>query len=163
MQAAVHLAQQVSAVALVVSTVSGGAARAAAKYRPRLPVIALSEDERVRRQLALEWGVVPGVAAAAAARRSRSTRNLMLERGRGPSAACQPGDVVVLAYGPPEAGPSATSFLAVRTVLSSTASRAAAAAGRERRVISSPTARSGTSAMRASSIAPPAGMPWRAR
>jgi len=28
-----------------------------------------------------------------------------------------PGDVVVLAYEPPEAGPSAASFLAVRTVL----------------------------------------------
>ena len=32
----------------------------ASKYRPRPPVIALSEDQRVRRQLALEWGVVPG-------------------------------------------------------------------------------------------------------
>ena len=66
MQSAVHLAQQVGAAALVVTTVSGGAARAAAKYRPRPPVIALSEDQRVRRQLALEWGVIPGAAAAAA-------------------------------------------------------------------------------------------------
>lgn len=60
MQSAVHLAQQVSAVALVISTVGGGAARAAAKYRPRLPVIALSGNERVRRQLALEWVAIPG-------------------------------------------------------------------------------------------------------
>ena len=115
MQAAVHLAQQVSAVALVVSTVSGGAARAAAKYRPRLPVIALSEDERVRRQLALEWGVVPGWLPPLPPSIEEHA-NVMLERGR-TVGHLSPGDVVVLAYGPPEAGPSATSFLAVRTVL----------------------------------------------
>lgn len=114
MQSAVHLAQQVGAVALVVYTISGGAVRAAAKYRPRLPVIALSEDESVRRQLALEWGVVP---AAMPARPSSAEdhRELMLERARevgGLSA----GDVVVLAYGPPELGPAQTSYLAVRTI-----------------------------------------------
>jgi pyruvate kinase len=114
MQAAVHLAQQVRAVALVVSTVSGGAARAAAKYRPRLRVIALSEDERVRRQLAMEWGIVPGWLAPRPAD-IEVHRASMLERARevGGLAA---GDVVVLAYGPPEAGPSETSYLAVRTI-----------------------------------------------
>lgn len=114
-QAAVHLAQQVGAVALVVATVSGGAARAAAKYRPRLPVIALSEDERVRRQLALEWGVVPG-ALPPLPGSIEEHAEVMLARAR-IVGDLQPGDTVVLAYGPPDAGPSATSFLAVRTVL----------------------------------------------
>ena len=81
MQAAVHLAQQVDAAALVVTTVSGGAARAAAKYRPRLPVIALSEDQRVRRQLALEWGVVPGRLPPRPAS-AEELAALMLERAR---------------------------------------------------------------------------------
>ncbi len=115
MQSAVHLAQQVSAVALVVSTVSGGAARAAAKYRPRLPVIALSGDERVRRQLALEWGVIAGWLPPLP-ESIEEHASMMLERGCAVGG-LSPGDVVVLAYGPPEAGPSATSFLAVRTVL----------------------------------------------
>ncbi len=110
-----HLSQQVGAVALVVATVSGGAARAAAKYRPRLPVIALSEDERVRRQLALEWGIVPGGLPPLPGSIEEHADTL-LERGR-IVGDLEPGDVVVLAYGPPDAGPSATSFLAVRTVL----------------------------------------------
>ena len=115
MQAAVHLAEQVDAVALVVATVSGGAARAAAKYRPRRPVIALSEDERVRRQLALEWGVVPGLLPPLPPSIEEHAE-VMLHRAR-EVGDLSPGDTVVLAYGPPEAGPSATSFLAVRTVL----------------------------------------------
>ena len=111
MQSAVHLAQQVSAVALVVATVSGGAARAASKYRPRLNVIALSEDERVRRQLSLEWGVVPGLLPPRPAT-VELHRIAMLDRAR-QIGGLSSGDVVVLAYGPPEAGPSQTSYLAV--------------------------------------------------
>ena len=114
MQSAVHLAQQMKAVALIVSTVSGGAARAAAKYRPRLPVIALSEDERVRRQLALEWGVVPGWLPPRPPTLELH-RMALLQRGK-EIAGLSPGDVVVLAYGPPEAGPSQTSYLAVREI-----------------------------------------------
>jgi pyruvate kinase len=114
MQSAVHLAQQVGAVALVVSTVSGGAARAAAKYRPRLPVIALSEDARVLRQLALEWGVVPG-AIPPRPSTLELHRAMMIGRAR-EIAGLSSGDVVVLAYGPPEAGPAQTSYLAVREI-----------------------------------------------
>jgi pyruvate kinase len=114
MQAAVHLAQQVDAVALIVSTVSGGAVRAAAKYRPRLPVIALSEDERVRRQLALEWGVVPGWLPPRASTFEQH-RATMIKRAMR-IADLKAGDVVVLAYGPPAAGASETSFLAVQTI-----------------------------------------------
>ncbi len=114
MQAAVHLAQQVSAVALVVSTVSGGAARAAAKYRPRLRVIALSEDELVRRQLAMEWGIVPAWLPPRPTSLEEH-RASMLARAR-EVGSLSPGDVVVLAYGPAEAGPSETSYLAVREI-----------------------------------------------
>ena len=114
MQSAVHLAQQVDAVALVVSTVSGGAARAAAKYRPRLRVVALSEDETVRRQLALEWGVVPGWLPPRVPGLEEHRRT-MIDRAKD-IAGLSSGDVVVLAYGPPEAGPSETSYLAVRSI-----------------------------------------------
>ena len=78
-------------------------------------MIALSEDERVRRQLALEWGVVPGALPPLPASIEEHA-DVMLERAR-IVGGLEPGDVVVLAYGPPDAGPSATSFLAVRTVL----------------------------------------------
>ena len=114
MQSAVHLAHQVSAVALIVSTVGGGAARAAAKYRPHLPVIALSEDERVRRQLALEWGIVP-TWLPPRVDTLESHRLAMMQRAQ-EAAGLRSGDVVVLAYGPPKAGPSQTSYLAVREI-----------------------------------------------
>ncbi len=114
MQSAVHLAHQVSAVALIVSTVSGGAARSAAKYRPHLPVIALSEDDRVRRQLALEWGVVPAWLPPRPETLERH-RHALMSRAR-EVAGLSSGDVVVLAYGPPEAGPAQTSYLAVAEI-----------------------------------------------
>ena len=114
MQSAVHLSQQVGAVALVVTTVSGGAARAAAKYRPRLPVIALSEDERVRRQLALEWGVVPGRLPPRPSSVGEFAA-MMLDRAR-QVGGLERNDVVVLAYGPPGAGAGRTNTLAVREI-----------------------------------------------
>jgi pyruvate kinase len=59
MHAAITLADDVDAVAVVVPTTSGGTARACAKYRRRRPIIALAHDMRVANQLALEWGVRP--------------------------------------------------------------------------------------------------------
>ena len=57
MHAAVELAQEIDAVALVVPTASGGAPRACAKYRSKLPIIALAHDRRVADQITLDWGV----------------------------------------------------------------------------------------------------------
>jgi pyruvate kinase len=57
MHAAVDLAEEVGADALIVPTSSGGAARACAKYRRRRPIIALSPNPHVAAQLSIEWGV----------------------------------------------------------------------------------------------------------
>jgi pyruvate kinase len=114
MQSAVHLAQQVGAAALVVTTVSGGAARAASKYRPRLPVIALSEDQRVRRQLALEWGVVPGKLPPRPAS-AEELAALMLARAR-EVGGLDSHDLVVIVHGPPGAGGGQTNAIAVRAI-----------------------------------------------
>lgn len=59
MHAAVALARDVDAAAIVVPTTTGGTARKCARYRPNRPVHALCEEARVARQLALEWGVFP--------------------------------------------------------------------------------------------------------
>jgi pyruvate kinase len=59
MHAAISLADDVDAVALIVPTATGGTARACAKYRRRRPIIALAHDGQVADQLALEWGVHP--------------------------------------------------------------------------------------------------------
>jgi pyruvate kinase len=59
MHAAVNLADEVEAAALVVPTSTGGAARACAKYRRRRPIIALAYEQRAANHLTLEWGVQP--------------------------------------------------------------------------------------------------------
>jgi pyruvate kinase len=50
---------RVSAPAVVAVTESGYTARKVAKYRPAVPVVAVTPDESVRRRLALAWGVQP--------------------------------------------------------------------------------------------------------
>jgi pyruvate kinase len=59
LHAAVRLADEIDAAALVVPTSTGGGARACAKYRHRRPIIALAYEPRAANQLTLEWGVQP--------------------------------------------------------------------------------------------------------
>lgn len=59
--AAVELARHVDAAALLVTTHSGYSARAAARFRPEVPLFAATDSPRVRNQLLLSWGVTPFV------------------------------------------------------------------------------------------------------
>jgi pyruvate kinase len=56
-RAARYLARDLGANAVVAASESGYTARKMAKYRPGVPVVASTPTERVRRQLALSWGV----------------------------------------------------------------------------------------------------------
>ncbi|WP_254546352.1 pyruvate kinase [Halomarina pelagica] len=58
-RAARFLARDVGASAVVVASESGYTALKTAKYRPQVPVVAATPEERVRRRLALSWGVRP--------------------------------------------------------------------------------------------------------
>jgi pyruvate kinase len=57
MHAAVELAEELDAAALLVPTSGGGSPRACAKYRRHQPIIALPNNDDVANQLTLEWGV----------------------------------------------------------------------------------------------------------
>lgn len=57
MRSAVTLAAETNAKALIIPTSSGTTARAASRYRPEQPILALSPYQRVCDQLALEWGI----------------------------------------------------------------------------------------------------------
>jgi len=52
-----YLARDVGADAIVALSESGYTARRTAKFRPGVPVVATTPDDRVRRQLAVSWGV----------------------------------------------------------------------------------------------------------
>jgi pyruvate kinase len=57
--AARALSEEASVKAIVVFTRSGNSAHLISKDRPRVPILAYTPSERVRRQLALWWGVWP--------------------------------------------------------------------------------------------------------
>ena len=52
-------AMDLNATAIMTTTNSGHTARMIARFRPACPIAALTMREKVRRQLALSWGVVP--------------------------------------------------------------------------------------------------------
>jgi pyruvate kinase len=56
---ATSVAEELGCKLIVAFTESGITARCVAGHRPRVPVVAVTHDERVYRQLALWWGVVP--------------------------------------------------------------------------------------------------------
>jgi pyruvate kinase len=58
-----YLARDVGADAVVAASESGYTARRTAKFRPGVPVVAVTPTDGVCRQLALSWGVRPRVAA----------------------------------------------------------------------------------------------------
>jgi pyruvate kinase len=57
--AASFAAQELKARAIVAFTQSGYTARLISQDRPPVPIVAFTPNERVRRRLALDWGVIP--------------------------------------------------------------------------------------------------------
>ncbi|MCD6511102.1 MAG: pyruvate kinase [Thaumarchaeota archaeon] len=56
---ACQIALNLNVAAIVAPTRSGASARIVSKYRPKVPVIALTNSERVVRELTISWGVFP--------------------------------------------------------------------------------------------------------
>ncbi|MCG3116218.1 MAG: pyruvate kinase [Candidatus Manganitrophus sp. SA1] len=57
--AACQLAWQMSAKAIVTSTLTGGAALRLSKYRPTNPILAFTPHPEIERRMSLYWGVTP--------------------------------------------------------------------------------------------------------
>ena len=112
MHAAVALADEVDAAAIVVPTSTGGTPRACAKYRPERPLVALAHQQGVAEQLALEWGV-HAIAMAHA-----DSVDELIERaleGARDFAGLTPGSRVVITAG--RAGiPGGTNLIMIREV-----------------------------------------------
>lgn len=96
-RAARYLARDLDASAVVAASESGYTARKMAKYRPGVPVIASTPTQRVRRQLALSWGVNAEYAPF-----SEEGTNDVIENAVGAaldSGAAESGDTVVVLSG----------------------------------------------------------------
>jgi len=55
------MAKDLKAKAILVASLSGSTARSVSRYRPELPILVATNNEKIRRQLNLSWGVIPFV------------------------------------------------------------------------------------------------------
>jgi len=104
------MAQDLNAAAIVTSTESGHTARAVARHRPHVPIVAVTTSERVMRQLVLSNGVLP-------VKVKRSTNiDDMLDRAAGAAAQLgfvRRGDVLIITAGVLVNRPGTTNMIKV--------------------------------------------------
>ena len=112
-EAASRAAQQMAARCILAFTMTGFTARLISKFKPAMPIIALSPDLSVVRRMSLYRGVIPHQV-----RRLTSTDRMieevdrfMIERGF-----ANEGDVIVLVAGHPIATKSRTNFMKMHRV-----------------------------------------------
>ena len=113
MHAAVELAEELDATAIIVPTSTGGAPRACAKYRRRRPIVALAHSPRVADQLTLEWGVYPTSMPVADSVDALIDTALVVA---GDYAGLSSGALVVLTAGRRAGTPGATNLIMVREI-----------------------------------------------
>jgi len=111
-QAAVELAEDVEAAAIITLTVGGSTARMVAKRRPRPVLLAMTSEAITERELRMVWGVQPLLVARredlATMERDAITRALQ-------AGYVQPGQAVVITAGLPIAVPGTTNLIKVST------------------------------------------------
>lgn len=111
--ATVMLAGNVDAKAISTITHSGSTARRISKFRPRVPIVAFTESDVVRRQLALVWGVYP-VKINEIFDTDKSVR--LMEEHMRDNGLVNAGDRVIIATGMPIAKRGRTNMVKVSTI-----------------------------------------------
>ena len=110
---ACHTAQSLKAKALVAFTQSGSTAGRVSKYRPKMPIVAITPDAAVAKALVLRWGVYPFQIAGASsveelfAIGAKLSKELRLARR---------GDLIVITGGIPVGITGSTNLLKVNKV-----------------------------------------------
>lgn len=110
-RAAVVAAGDVGAAAIVCFTTSGRTARLLAHHRPAMPILALTPDPAVARELALVWGVEPRLTPAAPHEHESVVE--LAERQAQAHGIVSPGGLIVVTHGAPLGGRPATNLLRV--------------------------------------------------
>jgi pyruvate kinase len=110
--AAWRAALEQSAVAIIACTQSGATARAISRFRPSMPIVAVTPNERTLRQLSMSWGVEPLLTDTTADTDEDIWRAIQRVVTAGYAAS---GDVVIVLAGSPyEAAPVADTMRIVR-------------------------------------------------
>lgn len=112
-QAACRLTQVIGASRIVCFTQQGYTATHIARFRPSVPITAITLTERARRKCALIWGVNAVISAPIedAEDMTRSVDRLLVERGL-----AAPGETIVIAAGMPFTAYNRTNMVKVHVV-----------------------------------------------
>ncbi len=110
---AVYTADRLGAVAIIAFTQSGSTAKRVSKFRPKVPIIAITASDDVSNRMVLYWGV-----QAVNMGRPASIENLIdtgtkLARESG---IARTGDLIVITGGTPLGVPGTTNFLKIQKV-----------------------------------------------
>jgi pyruvate kinase len=111
--AAHDAAHSLDLAAIIAVTASGYTAQMVSRYRPRAPIIAITPDERVQRQLNLCWGVTSILAS-----RTRNTDEMIanaLQTVR-ERELVEKGDLVAIMAGTAGSEPGTTNLLRILVV-----------------------------------------------
>lgn len=106
-------AMDLNAKAILAATSSGATARMIARFKPACPVAALTMTERVRRQLAIVWGVHPYLYGTVDSTDRLFSLAVECARKEG---VVQPGDTVVITAGLPIGQSGSTNLIKAQVV-----------------------------------------------
>ncbi len=111
--ATVEAVRRLKAPLILTFTTSGSTARVVSSFRPPVPILAITDNERTYQQLAMVWGVIPIVCSEDASFTEMLScgREEAIKRGL-----AQPGDRVVVTAGLPMHQPGTTNLLQVSVV-----------------------------------------------
>lgn len=111
--AACDTAHDLQVAAIIASTASGQTARSIAKYRPHIPIVAVTPNPIVQRQLMLSWGVIPLLGQPTASADEMKHHALRAAREAG---LVRAGQYVVITAGVTPYMPGTTNLMAVERV-----------------------------------------------
>ena len=110
---ACHTAASLGAVAIVAFTQSGSTARRVSKYRPRVPILAITPSDVVSGCLLLHWGVYPFQIDPASSVDELFGAGAKLAKEVG---IAKPGDLIVITGGVPIGVAGSTNLLKVERI-----------------------------------------------
>lgn len=111
---ACHTADSLKAVAILAFTQSGSTAKRVSKYRPRVPILALTPSKEVSGRLLLHWGVFPFQIEGASSLDGLFASAARLARDTG---VAKPNDLIVITGGVPIGIAGATNLLKVEKIV----------------------------------------------
>lgn len=113
-EASINTAYSANAKAIFAFTTSGSTARLLSRFRPEMPIIAMTPNVKVFHQLALVWGVIPilGTEVHDIEEAKKKLTLFALDKGL-----VQYGDLVVITAGTPFGRPGTTNMMIVDSIV----------------------------------------------